>query len=196
MLRTVLAVTVFGLVHSALAADRTKHWFARRAGERRRNAYYRPIYNAVAVTSTGALIAYVGKQQSRVYEIRGPLRYAMLAVQGLAAVELMRGLSAIGLLAFLGFRTVEVEGQGPSQQGGSLRIEGPFQYSRHPVNALTTFTKRHAYCVAMASRTKPIVMEGSRSWYEGQSHGRTTAEQFIYQIFLRSLPTHPVVSVY
>ena len=143
MLRVVLAVSVFGFVHSALAAERTKRWFTRFAGERKRNALYRPIYNVIATVSTGALIAYVARQPStHIYEARGPVRRALQAGQALAAVELARGLSAVGVSEFAGLRSVstgarEPEGQGPSMHGDGLRVEGPFRYSRHPLNALT-----------------------------------------------------------
>jgi hypothetical protein len=139
MLRVALAVGLFGVVHSILAADRTKRWFAQLAGERRRDSLYRPLYNGIAVVSTGALVTYAMRQKSKtLYQARGLARYAMLGAQAVAAIELTRGLAIIGIPEFLGIRpTDDSEGQGPSRRGEALHIAGPFRYSRHPLNALT-----------------------------------------------------------
>lgn len=148
--RVALAVAVFAAVHSALAANRTKRLFARVAGERRRNALYRPMYNALAVGCTAWLIAEVWKQRTKtIYEARGTAKTLMLAGQAVAAVELTRGVAAIGFARFLGFPgllawmrgesyvPVEPEGQGPAGDLATMHVAGPFRYSRHPLNAWT-----------------------------------------------------------
>lgn len=124
--------------------------FARAVGERRRNALYRPLYNAVAAGSTILLVAYVWRQRTPpVYEVRGPARSLMLGAQAVTASVLTRGVFAIGFRGFLGLPgliawlrgkadvPVEPEGQGPRTEGEEMHIAGPFRHSRHPLNALT-----------------------------------------------------------
>jgi hypothetical protein len=99
---------LFGAVHSILAADRTKRWFAQFAGEGRRDSLYRPLYNGIALVSTGALVTYAMRQKSRtIYEARGVVRYALLGAQAVAAIELTRGLAVIGIPEFLGIRPTD-----------------------------------------------------------------------------------------
>jgi protein-S-isoprenylcysteine O-methyltransferase Ste14 len=144
----VAATAAFGVVHSALASRRMKTAARRVAGDRARDAWYRPLYNAQAIATFAALAAYARRLPDRpLYQARGPLvallRLGQLAglVYGGAAVRQIgvgRITGATGLAAWMHGRAVvppEPEAQGPApDSNGRLRGTGPFAWSRHPLN--------------------------------------------------------------
>jgi methanethiol S-methyltransferase len=146
--KTAAATAAFGLVHSALASHAAKRAATHMMGRRARDGLYRPLYIAQSVATTAALAAYVGKLPDReVYHVRGPMGLLMrggqaagLAYMAWAAhrVGLRRLTNLDGLSAwYAGAAEVpaEVEAQGPAPEpDGSLRADGPFRSSRHPLN--------------------------------------------------------------
>ena len=148
--RIVAATVLFALVHSALASRAAKGAVARLLGGRGRDGWYRAFYNAQAVATTGALVAWAMRQPDRtLYRVRGPLAVLMRAGQlaglafGAAAVR------EVGLARMSGVTSVtawardeadvppEPEAQGPaSDASGHLRTGGPFAVVRHPLNLM------------------------------------------------------------
>jgi protein-S-isoprenylcysteine O-methyltransferase Ste14 len=117
-------------------------------GERRRNALYRPLYNAVALLTASALVLYLVRLPDReLYRVRGPLSKLMLMAQLACVFCLLSSVRQIGFVEFTGLANLakllsrekeigaEPEGQGPAPGGdGRIRATGPFRYSRHPLN--------------------------------------------------------------
>jgi hypothetical protein len=148
--RIVGATVLFALVHSALASRAAKEAATRLLGARARDGWYRAFYNAQAVATTGALVAWAMRQPDRtLYRVRGPLAVLMRAGQlaglafGAAAVR------EVGLARMAGVTSVtawardeadvpaEPEAQGPAPDAsGSLRTRGPFAVVRHPLNLM------------------------------------------------------------
>jgi protein-S-isoprenylcysteine O-methyltransferase Ste14 len=146
--KIIAATALFAGVHSLLATRRAKRTVTALVGERRRNALYRPVYNAVAVLTTSALVLYLVRLPDReLYRVRGPLSKLMLTVQLACVLCLLSSVRQIGLMEFAGLAALgrlwsrekeiaaEPEGQGPAPcEDGRMRATGPFRYSRHPLN--------------------------------------------------------------
>jgi methanethiol S-methyltransferase len=142
------ATTVFAAVHSWLASTQAKAWVERRFGRRNRNGLYRVFYIAQSVATLAALGAFLWPLPDRVlYQARGATRRLMRAVQ--AAAFVYAGIAAydVGLLRISGAASAwawlrgdsavmpEPEAQGPPLgPEGSMRVRGPFRFSRHPLN--------------------------------------------------------------
>jgi hypothetical protein len=141
------ATLAYAVLHSVLADRRTKGAVGRWVGERTRDAWYRPLYNAQAVAATAALAAWAWRQPDRtLYATRGPAR-ALLRAGQLAGVALgAAALRETGLGRFVGLPgawdwvrgaavRAPMEAQGPSDRDdGRLRTGGAFALSRHPLN--------------------------------------------------------------
>lgn len=141
-----VATAVYGLLHSLLAAQRTKEAAARWMGHRHRAGLYRPLYIAQSLISFGALALYFRTlPREPVYEVTGGPAWAMRAGQGAAVVWAVLAAGAVGFGDITGLRglgrwltrndpAVEPEAQGPAPGDGGMRVRGPFRYSRHPLN--------------------------------------------------------------
>ena len=112
--RTVVAMGVWGLLHSLLATKASKRLAERALGRRTYEGAYRLTYNGVAVAATIALVVYLHRLPDReIYRVRGgwrvmlaTVRLAMLLCALAAAVEIGVGpFSGVSeLLAWAGRR--------------------------------------------------------------------------------------------
>ena len=146
--RVIAATALFAVAHSLLATRRAKRAATNLLGERRRNALYRPVYNAIAVVSTAALARHLVRLPDRdLYRARGPLSGLMVSGQLASLLCLLWGTGQVGFGGFSGLTnlvrmlarepeiTAEPEGQGPALGAdGRVRATGPFRLSRHPLN--------------------------------------------------------------
>lgn len=146
--RTAVATAAFGVLHSVMADHRLKDAAERAWGTRRRNAFYRPIYNIVSVTSLLGLIVLIRRQPSRtLYHVRGPAALALRGGQAAGLGVLAAAAWKTGPLKFAGvpsllawiLRKRDVPrppaGQGPDRfADGSVKATGPFQHLRQPAN--------------------------------------------------------------
>jgi hypothetical protein len=145
--RVAAATALYAVVHSVLADRRAKDAVARWVGERARDAWYRPLYNAQATVATVALAAWAWRQPDRtLYATHGPVR-ALLRAGQLAGVALgVAALRETGLGRFIGLPgawdwvrgsavRAPMEAQGPNDRDdGRLRTGGAFALTRHPLN--------------------------------------------------------------
>lgn len=142
-----LATGVYAAVHSALASRRVKEAAARRLGRRQRDGLYRAFYNAQAVVTFAGLGAYLlSLPREEVYHVRGPAAAAMRAGQAGGLLWAVLAARSVGIGPITGWDSFqawvrgaspfpEPEAQGPAlDEDGTMRVEGPFRYSRHPLN--------------------------------------------------------------
>ena len=146
VLRSLLALALFSILHSVLAALPVKRRASALAGSRRTAGLYRIAYVTQAAVSTALLAGYLWALPDRMlYRVCGWPRTFMLAGQGLAVA----GVAAVGLqvgparftglpqvLDLLAGRPIRpvVVAQHPLPAGGALEWRGPFRLSRHPNN--------------------------------------------------------------
>jgi protein-S-isoprenylcysteine O-methyltransferase Ste14 len=152
----VVAVTLWGVVHSWLASSEAKGLARRQLGERPMRAY-RLAYNAFAAISFVPVLALLrALPDEGLYVAKIPWLYLMLAGQVAAACLLALGLLQTDPLYFIGFRHTA-----KSVGSSRLVITGLYRWVRHPlylfglillwltpamtVNLLTVFIMLTAY---------------------------------------------------
>ncbi|HET9587618.1 MAG TPA: isoprenylcysteine carboxylmethyltransferase family protein [Anaerolineales bacterium] len=128
MLYLVLAIALWGLVHSVLASLRFKASLRRTLGERFMRSY-RLLYNLFAVISF-ALVLYLmfTLPDQELYQVPPPWSYLMLAGQGLAVVFLLLAVLQTDLLSFAGLRQLVEE-----EKQAELVRHGLYRFVRHPL---------------------------------------------------------------
>jgi protein-S-isoprenylcysteine O-methyltransferase Ste14 len=147
-LRMAGAALAFGVVHSVLASDAAKRLAARLLGERARDGWYRVFFNAQAVATSAALLAYGLRHPGRtLWHVRGPLAALMRVGQAAGIALGAAAVRQVGLLRFVGVPSLVAwsaglqhvprgpEAQGPAlDSDGRVRDPGPFAWTRHPLN--------------------------------------------------------------
>ena len=125
-----LAVALYGIVHSFLASKSAKaiaqRWLGASAGRG-----YRLAYNIFAVVSLLPVLALPILLPDRpLYRIPSPWAYLAVAVQGMALLALLVGLWQTGVWSFLGLEQL----QRPVEGGESrLVVSGLYRWVRHPL---------------------------------------------------------------
>ncbi len=146
VLRSLLALALFSILHSALAALPAKRRASAFAGSRRTAGLYRIAYILQAAVSTALLAVYLWALPDRMlYRVRGRPRAVMLAGQGIAVSAIVAVGIQVGPARFTGLPQVldllagrpirqVVVAQHPLPEGADLEWRGPFRLSRHPNN--------------------------------------------------------------
>jgi protein-S-isoprenylcysteine O-methyltransferase Ste14 len=125
-----LAILIYGFVHSLLASLRLKaiarHWFGPVA-----NRWFRLFYNLVAgLTLLPIVLLPVVMVDKPLYSIRSPWIILTGILQVVALVILGVGVAQTGLLSFLGVQQLfGVVEEKPSK----LVVDGLYRYVRHPL---------------------------------------------------------------
>ena len=145
--RSLIALALFAVAHSALAALPTKRQVRQKVGPHAADGLYRAAYVAVATGSSGLLAAYLWRLPDRpLYRASGLLRVAMVAGQAVAACQTLAVIRRVGPARFAGWPQVRaylagdrveppVVAQHPIAHGPELAWGGPFRRCRHPNNA-------------------------------------------------------------
>jgi protein-S-isoprenylcysteine O-methyltransferase Ste14 len=126
----ILAVLLYGLVHSFLAAlgtkARARAWFGPGA-----DRWYRLFFNVFGLLSFLPVLALVAWLPDReIYRIPSPWVYLALFGQLLAVVVLGIGVLQTGALHFLGLAQLF---EGPGSQSQILVTGGLYRWVRHPL---------------------------------------------------------------
>lgn len=128
MLYLILAIALWGLVHSALASLGFKDSLLRTLGERFMRSY-RLLYNLFAVISFAPILYLMFTlPDQELYQVPAPWSYLMLAGQGLAVVFLLLAVLQTDLLSFAGLRQLIEE-----EKTGKLVTHGLYRFVRHPL---------------------------------------------------------------
>lgn len=145
--KAAIATAAFGVLHSALAAAGAKRMAARTVGARNRAGLYRPFFILQSFASFGALGVYLlTLPRAEVYRVEGRAAVAMRGGQAAGLLWALLAARAVGIGSISGGRSLvawlrgddpvpEPEAQGPAPgDDGGMRVEGPFRYTRHPLN--------------------------------------------------------------
>jgi len=128
----ILAMLVWGLVHSLLASLRAKEWTRRQLGPAA-DRCYRLGYNLFALVSLlpiGWLLLVLPDRD--LYALPAPWKYLMFAGQLAALVLLAVGVLQTGVGSFLGLSQL-ASGETPAP--ARLVVIGLYRYVRHPLYA-------------------------------------------------------------
>ena len=128
MFRLILAITIWGAIHSLLASTGVKDWFCRALGNRFMR-FYRLLYNFLAVISfLPILFLIVTLPNKPIYQIPLPFSYVMRLAQGIALILLFVAALQTDLFSFAGLRQLFEE-----EKTGTLITGGLYHVVRHPL---------------------------------------------------------------
>lgn len=127
----ILAVTLYGVLHSWLASPAVKTYSRRLLGVNS-DRYYRLIYNVIAVLTLLPILPLVALLPDRVlYLAQTPWLYLLLAGQVAALIGLFIGLWQTSISDFLGFSPLY--GVPRQLKSNTLVASGLYRCVRHPL---------------------------------------------------------------
>lgn len=134
-----LSIALYGLLHSFLAANRTKNWVAARLGQDTYRRYYRLFFSIIGgLTFLPVLVLSAALPDRGIYTIPAPLATLTGAVRVLAVIGLVAGVMQTGVLTFLGIRQwLEFDPQRSTPQPEKLVVNGLYRWVRHPLYTCT-----------------------------------------------------------
>jgi len=125
-----LAVALWGVLHSLLAGPRAKRWLHERIGAPADRGY-RLFYNTVAAVTLLPVLAVTARFPGpMLYQIPAPWVFITTAVQLIAVLAIVLTILQTGASSFLGVRQL-FEPQGSSVS--RLQVSGFYRYIRHPL---------------------------------------------------------------
>jgi protein-S-isoprenylcysteine O-methyltransferase Ste14 len=124
----VLAIALWGAVHSWLASLGAKAAVPRSLGEVGSRGY-RLLYNLFALVTFVPILLLVGLLPDRIlYLVRPPFEYLMFAAQFLALLGLLVAVYQTDALGFVGLKQLMGQDESPA-----LVTAGLYRYMRHPM---------------------------------------------------------------
>jgi protein-S-isoprenylcysteine O-methyltransferase Ste14 len=128
MLWLILAVAVWGVVHSLLASTGIKDLFRRVFGSGAMK-FYRLFYNVFAVISILPVLYWmVTLPDNTLYQVPAPFSYVMRVGQVLSTALLFVAVFQTDVLSFAGLRQLFEE-----ERTGKLIVSGLYRLVRHPL---------------------------------------------------------------
>lgn len=131
----ILLFAAFGYTHSLLASEKLKIKFKKIFGNL--IAFYRLIYNLISLLSFYLIYELSPKPNFIIYDLPNPYDLIILIPQLLALAGVFWVFKYICFKEFLGLnqikRFVEKNYATELDEEFTLRIEGPYKYSRHPI---------------------------------------------------------------
>ena len=131
----ILLFTVFGYTHTLLASEKVKIHFKKIFGEL--IAFYRLIYNLIGLLSLYLIYEFSPKPHINIYDLPNPFDLLVLIPQFLSLAGVVWVFRYICLREFLGLdqikRFIDKRYTTELDEDFTLRIEGPYKYSRHPI---------------------------------------------------------------
>lgn len=133
---TIILLSVFCISHSILASNKVKKLFQDRFGNG--IAYYRIGYNIISVISFIIIYLSLPTINITLYDLPSPYDLIILFLQLLSLIGFIWSTRYFSSGEFIGWAQIRrlKEGNYDSNdldESSTLRIEGPYKYSRHPV---------------------------------------------------------------
>ncbi len=140
ILLIILAFALFGFLHSYLATSAFKKRLVKKAGTL--IAFYRIAYNMFALFFFYLLYEMLPHPENTIYDLPTPWDLAILVPQFLSLAGIFWTLKYFSSLEFLGINQAIRWFRGEystedSDERLTLRIEGPYKFSRHPLYLFT-----------------------------------------------------------
>jgi protein-S-isoprenylcysteine O-methyltransferase Ste14 len=128
MLWLILAIGLWGMIHSLLASLSLKNFLRRTLGAGFMK-FYRLLYNLFSVVSFGFILyLMITLPDKNLYQVSSPWSHLMLAGQAIAAFFLLAAVFQTDMLAFAGLRQLVEE-----ERTGKLVTNGLYRFVRHPL---------------------------------------------------------------
>lgn len=132
----ILLFTIFGFIHSLLASLKSKIFFRNYFGNL--IAFYRLGYNLFSLIGLYLIWDLAPHPSLQIYKLNSPFDYLVLIPQILSLIGIAWCMKYINFKEFLGLNQFDLflKNQYPESaldEKYTLRIEGPYKYSRHPI---------------------------------------------------------------
>ncbi len=132
----ILLFTLFGIIHSILASIKVKKLFRKIFGNF--IAFYRLLFNVFAFISLYLIWDLAPHPQLQIYKLPVPFDYLVLIPQLISLTGIIWCFKYICFKEFAGLNQIDrfLRNDYPEDdldEHYSLRIEGPYKYSRHPI---------------------------------------------------------------
>ena len=130
------ALTLYGALHSFMAAIVFKQWVRKLLGDYRYEAVYRFLYNVVAtITLVPVLAVIIIMPGETIWSVNPPLLYLMIIIQLVGVAGLLISLIQIDGSRFLGIRQLEagLNGDPLPLPEEPLQTDGVYGLVRHPL---------------------------------------------------------------
>lgn len=135
ILLIILLFAVFSYIHSLLASIKAKQWFKKQFGKL--IAFYRLGYNFFSALSLYVIYQLSPKLNVKIYDLPNPFDLIVIIPQLLAIAGFFWSFKYICFREFLGLsqilRFFSNTYTSELDEDFTLRIEGPYKYSRHPL---------------------------------------------------------------
>ncbi len=136
----IVLFALYGFVHSVLASEKVKVFFHNNFGKR--IAFYRIGYNIFSVVTLYLIWDLAPQPSFQIYTLPQPYDYLVLIPQFLALVGVIWCFKYISFREFTGLSQIDrylkkQYSENELDEIYTLRIEGPYKYSRHPVYFLS-----------------------------------------------------------
>ena len=139
MLASILTIffagLAFGVIHTALAAIRVKHWARRRWGTGRVDPWYRLFFSLAAIVTFLPVLTLPAVLPDRpLYSIPTPWVWLTGGLQAVALILFTMALVQTDVWRFFGLRQMVRGGEPiPADQHERLVTSGPYRWVRHPL---------------------------------------------------------------
>lgn len=131
----IILFAVFGYTHSLLASEKIKIHFKKVFGDL--IAFYRLLYNLLTVVSLYIIYLISPKPHIKIYDLQNPFDLVILIPQFLSLAGIIWAFKYICFKEFIGLdqinRFLQKNYTTELDENFTLRIEGPYKYSRHPI---------------------------------------------------------------
>ncbi|HAB52319.1 MAG: hypothetical protein A2315_06210 [Ignavibacteria bacterium RIFOXYB2_FULL_35_12] len=133
---TIILISVFCISHSILASNKVKKLFKNRFGNL--IALYRIGYNIISVISFAIIYISLPRIDITLYNLSNPYDLIILFFRLLSLIGFIWSARYFSLGEFIGWSQIKRFRAGnydsnDLDESSTLRIEGPYEYSRHPV---------------------------------------------------------------
>lgn len=128
----IVAVALYGLIHTIMASLQFKAWLRARLGKWM--SLYRLVYNGLGgLTLLPVIVMVVRLPDRSLYTIPFPWNLAAMALQGLAGLGILAGIMQTGIWSFIGLEQLT---DPDHNEYGQLTARGLYRWMRHPLYTL------------------------------------------------------------
>jgi protein-S-isoprenylcysteine O-methyltransferase Ste14 len=132
----VFLFALYGFIHSVIASEKVKVYFKKMFGKL--IAFYRLGYNVFALVGLYFIWEFAPHPSLQIYKLPAPYDYLVLIPQLMSIVGMIWCFKYISFKEFIGLNQIDRYFRNEYSdieldENYTLRIEGPYKYSRHPI---------------------------------------------------------------
>ena len=132
----IILFALYGFIHSVLASEKVKIFFKKTFGKL--IAFYRLVFNLFSFVGLYLIWALAPHPTLQIYKLPPPYDYLVLIPQLISLAGIMWSFKYVCFKEFIGLNQIDryfknEYSDNELDENYTLRIEGPYKYSRHPI---------------------------------------------------------------